>query len=114
MTERADSCVFCRIVRGELPAAVVNRTDGLLAIEDIDPKAPVHVLVIPERHVETFREVGSLPPEESKRLLEFAADTARQVGLEDYRVVVNVGPGAGQTVYHLHWHLLGGRELPFP
>jgi histidine triad (HIT) family protein len=65
--------------------------------------------VIPERHVETFRDVAALEPPEAKGMLEFVAETAREAGLEDYRVVVNVGPGAGQTVFHLHWHILGGR-----
>ncbi len=65
--------------------------------------------MIPERHVETFRDVGEFPPEEAWRMLVFVADTARAAGLEDYKVVVNVGPGAGQTVFHLHWHVLGGK-----
>jgi histidine triad (HIT) family protein len=62
--------------------------------------------VLPERHVDSFREIGEFPPEEASRMLDFVADTARKAGLEDYRVVVNVGPGAGQTVFHLHWHIL--------
>jgi diadenosine tetraphosphate (Ap4A) HIT family hydrolase len=106
--------VFCRIVRGDLPAKVVNRSDGLLAIEDIAPKAPVHILVIPERHLDSFREVEELADGDASRLLRFVAETAAAAGLGDYRVIVNVGPGAGQTVFHLHWHILGGRELPFP
>ena len=67
--------------------------------------------MIPERHIDTFREIHELEPDEAKRLLEFVADTAREAGLEDYRVIVNVGPGAGQTVFHLHWHILGGRQM---
>ena len=67
--------------------------------------------MIPERHVDTFREIHELEPDEAKQLLEFVADTAREAGLEDYRVIVNVGPGAGQTVFHLHWHILGGRQM---
>jgi histidine triad (HIT) family protein len=89
----------------------VRRGDGFVAIRDIAPKAPTHLLVIPERHIETFREVGELDEDESKRLLEFVAETAREAGLEDYRVVINVGPGGGQTVFHLHVHVLGGREM---
>jgi histidine triad (HIT) family protein len=89
----------------------VRRGDGFVAIRDIAPKAPTHLLVIPERHLETFREIGELEAGESKRLLEFVADTAREAGLEDYRVVVNVGSGAGQTVFHVHVHVLGGREM---
>ena len=64
--------------------------------------------MLPERHVDSFRDVGSFSPDESKRMLEFVARTAREAGLEDYRVVVNVGPGGGQTIFHLHWHVLGG------
>lgn len=101
-------------MRGELPAEVVHRSAGLVSIRDIAPKAPVHLLVIPERHLATFREVESFGAEESKRMLEFVAETAEKAGLESYRVIVNVGPQAGQTVFHLHWHILGGRALPFP
>jgi histidine triad (HIT) family protein len=98
-------CLFCDLyAEGEH----VREGDGLVAVRDINPKAPVHLLVIPERHVDTFRDVGALDAEEAKRMLDFVADTAREVGLEDYRVIVNVGPGGGQTVFHLHWHVLGG------
>ena len=92
----------------------MGRADGLLAIEDIAPKAPVHVLVLPERHIETFREVSAFDAEEAKRMLAFVAETARAAGLDDFRVIVNTGPAAGQTVFHLHWHILGGKVLPFP
>jgi histidine triad (HIT) family protein len=87
----------------------VNATEGVVAIRDINPRAETHLLVIPERHVDTFRDVGEFPPEEAQRLLAFVADTARAAGLDDYKVVVNVGAGAGQTIFHLHWHVLGGR-----
>lgn len=89
----------------------MHRADGFVAINDINPLAPVHVLVLPERHVDTFRDISEFPEDEAKRMLEFVADTARKVGLEDYRVVVNVGRGGGQTVFHLHWHILGGTML---
>lgn len=82
-----------------------------MAIRDIAPKAPTHLLVIPERHIETFRDVARLDNGEAKRMLEFVAQTARDAGLEDYRVVVNVGEGGGQTIFHLHWHVLGGRTM---
>jgi histidine triad (HIT) family protein len=82
---------------------------GFVAMRDINPRAETHLLVIPERHVPTFREIGEVPAEEAKRMLEFVARTAHEVGLEDYRVIVNVGEGAGQTIFHLHWHILGGR-----
>jgi histidine triad (HIT) family protein len=107
-------CIFCRILREELPATVVNRTDGFIAIEDINPKADVHVLVIPERHIETFRDIGELSPDEAKRMLDFVAETAKVAGLDEYRLMIFCGAGAGQTVFHLHWHILGGtfRGLP--
>ena len=107
-------CIFCKIVAGDLPATVVNRTEGFLAIEDINPKADVHLLVIPERHLETFRDVGELSEAEAKRMLDFVAETARQAGIDEYRLMIFCGAGAGQTVFHLHWHVLGGafRGLP--
>jgi histidine triad (HIT) family protein len=92
----------------------VNATDGFVAVEDINPKAPVHLLVLPERHVDTFRDVSAFQPDEAKRMLEFVAETAKQAGLTDYRVLVNVGPGGGQTIFHLHWHVLGGKITGMP
>ena len=92
----------------------MRAADGFVAVRDIAPKADTHLLVLPERHVSSFREISEFPAEEAKRMLDFIAETAKEAGLEDYRVVVNVGEGAGQTVLHLHWHVLGGRvqELP--
>jgi histidine triad (HIT) family protein len=92
----------------------VHRAEGFAAIRDINPQAETHLLVLPERHVDSFREVGAFPPEEAVRMLEFVAETARVAGLEDYKVVVNVGRGGGQTVFHLHWHVLGGRITGVP
>lgn len=104
-----EDCLFCTLVReGEH----VHAADGFVAIRDIAPKAPTHLLVLPERHVASFRDVSEFPPGEAKRMLEFVAETAAQAGLEDYRVIVNVGRGGGQTVFHLHWHVLGGVSLP--
>jgi histidine triad (HIT) family protein len=85
-----------------------------VAIRDIAPKAETHLLVLPERHVESFREISEFPPDEAKRMLDFVAETAREAGLTDYRLVVNVGHGAGQMVFHLHWHVLGGRVSGMP
>ena len=104
MPSQRDDCLFCGIVR---EGTYVAQTKGFVAIKDINPKAPVHLLIIPEHHVDSFREIGEFSARESKRMLEFVADTARGVGLTDYRVQVNVGATAGQTVFHLHWHLLG-------
>ena len=106
---RPDDCLFCRLVR---EGDHVHAADGFVAIRDIAPKAPTHLLVLPERHVDTFREVADFPDEEAARMLRFVAETARLAGLEDYRVIVNVGAGGGQTVFHLHWHVLGGGSLP--
>jgi histidine triad (HIT) family protein len=105
----SSECLFCALVR---EGDHVNRIDGFVAVRDLYPKAETHLLVLPERHVDTFRDVDEFPDEEAGRMLRFVADTARQAGLDDYRVIVNVGPGGGQTVFHLHWHLLGGRRLP--
>ena len=107
-------CIFCKIHSGELPATIVNRGEGLLAIEDINPKADTHVLVIPEKHVETFRDIGELNAAEAKAMLDFVADTARKAGLDEYRLMIFCGAGAGQTVFHLHWHILGGRFQGMP
>ena len=104
MPPDASDCLFCRLYR---EGDHVASSDGFVAIADIAPQAPVHLLVIPERHVDTFRDVGAFDGDEARRMLAFVAETAEQAGLIDYRVVVNVGPRAGQTVFHLHWHVLG-------
>jgi histidine triad (HIT) family protein len=101
-----DDCLFCELYKG---GEHVNSAEGFVAIRDINPQAETHLLVIPERHTETFRDIGEFPPDEALRMLEFVADTARAADLEDYKVVVNVGRSAGQTIFHLHWHILGGK-----
>jgi histidine triad (HIT) family protein len=104
-----DDCLFCRLVAdGEH----VYAEDGFVAIRDIAPAAETHLLVLPARHVDTFREIDAFEDAEAGRMLRFVAWVAAAEGLEDYRVIVNVGPGAGQTIYHLHWHLLAGNALP--
>ncbi|HTR33893.1 MAG TPA: HIT domain-containing protein [Gaiellaceae bacterium] len=108
MPELREDCLFCTLVRD---GSHVHAADGFVAINDINPQAPVHVLVLPEHHIDTFREVGEFDADEAKRMLDFVAETAAKVGLTDYRLVVNVGPGGAQTVYHLHWHILGGRDM---
>ena len=101
-------CLFCALYRdGEHVAAA----DGFVAIRDINPQADVHLLVIPEHHVPSFHEIGRFSADEAKRMLEFVAGVAASEGLNDYRVVVNAGAGAGQTVFHLHWHVLGGSSI---
>ena len=106
-----EDCLFCKLVQ---EGDHVAKTDGFVAIRDINPRADTHLLVLPERHVPSFREIGEFPPDEAKRMLDFVAETAREAGLDDYRVVVNVGEGGGQTVFHLHWHILGGQIRGLP
>ena len=109
----AADCLVCRIVAGEIPADVVHRAEGFLAFRDIAPKAPVHILVIPERHVASLDEVEGLDEGERARMLAFIAEVAERAGLIEcgYRVTTNTGPDALQSVFHLHWHVLGGTRL---
>ncbi len=108
------SCLFCRVAAGEIPATVVKRSDGLLAFQDINPQAPTHILVIPTEHIASLddaKDAGVLGD-----LLAFARDVARERGLAGpgYRVVVNTNADGGQTVSHLHLHVLGGRAMRWP
>ena len=106
-------CLFCRIVAGEIPATVVGRGDGFLAFEDIAPKAPVHLLVIPERHVDSIAGIADLDDDERATMLSFVAAVAAAAGLDDsgYRITTNHGADARQSVSHLHWHVMGGTRL---
>ncbi len=110
----AESCLFCRIVSGEIPAQEVYRNDRVLAFRDIAPVAPTHVLVIPVSHVENLGELTD--PALAGALLLAAAEVARREGLEEsgYRVVLNTGRDAGQSVDHVHAHVLGGRNMQWP
>ena len=100
-----EDCLFCKLYReGEHVAA----TEGFVAIRDINPQATTHLLVIPERHIDSFRQIAEFTSDEDKRMLDFIAEVAAENGLTDYRVVVNAGAGAGQTIFHLHWHVLSG------
>ena len=115
MTDPALNCLFCRILTGEIPAKKVYENEHVLAFEDIDPKAPTHVLVIPKRHFAGLKEAQADDAEVIGRCHLAAAEIARQRNIENgYRTVLNVGPGAGQSVFHLHVHLLGGRSLGWP
>jgi histidine triad (HIT) family protein len=110
-------CLFCKVVAGEVPAKVVKRTGEAVAFRDIDPKAPTHVLVIPTQHIPAVRDAKD-PGSDLLlgRLLTFAAQVATELGLDakGYRIVANTGDDAGQTVDHLHFHVLGGRRLTWP
>jgi len=90
----------------------VHAEEGFVAIRDIAPAAETHLLVLPRRHIATFREIDAFPDEEVGQMLRFVAMVAAAEGLDDYRVIVNVGSGGGQTVFHLHWHILAGNLLP--
>ena len=112
----ADACLFCRIVAGEIPATVVLETEDSLAFRDVSPQAPLHVLVIPKRHVASLDEAAPSDAELLGRLALVAAEVARQEGVAErgYRCVVNTNAEAGQTVFHVHLHLLAGRHLGWP
>jgi histidine triad (HIT) family protein len=108
-------CLFCRILRNEIPAKKIYEDEHVYAFEDINPQAPTHVLIIPKRHVRGLKEASPEDAELIGRCHLAAAEIARQRGIEDgYRTVLNVGPQAGQSVFHLHVHLLGGRSLHWP
>lgn len=109
------NCSFCRIISGDDPARIVYRSDGVTAFYDINPQAPTHILIVPDRHIASLTEARPGDVELLGRLLLVARQVAEQVGLSDgYRLVLNTGPRAGQSVYHLHFHLLGGRSLRWP
>lgn len=108
-------CVFCRIAAGEIPADIVESDDDLVAFRDLHPQAPVHVLVIPRRHIASLAEVEPGDGELLAKLFAAPARLARRLGLDDgFRVVTNSGARAGQSVFHLHVHLLGGRDFDWP
>ena len=114
MTESRDSCLFCKIVAGQIPAKIVKRADGLLAFQDINPQAPTHLLVIPTEHIASLSEATD--ERALGRLVAFARDVAREAGIAQrgYRVVLNTNADGGQTVFHLHLHVLGGRAMRWP
>lgn len=109
-------CLFCKIVAGEVPATVVHETKDIVAFRDINPQAPVHVLVITRKHLSNAGELGAVEPELAGKLLAETAAVAAAEGIDEtgYRIAFNTGAGAGQTVFHVHAHLLGGRGLNWP
>ncbi|MBI4213434.1 MAG: histidine triad nucleotide-binding protein [Chloroflexi bacterium] len=112
----ANPCLFCRIASGEIPATVIFRGEGVTAFRDIAPQAPTHVLIIPDQHISGAAEVTGVHDEMVGRLVRVAAEIARQEGIAEsgYRLIVNQGRDAGQSVPHLHVHLLGGAQLRVP
>jgi histidine triad (HIT) family protein len=110
----ADNCIFCKIIRGEIPAAKLFEDDELLAFRDINPAAPVHFLVIPKKHISGPAAVIAEDEQLIGKMLRIGSEIAKKEGIEDFRVVFNNGTQAGQTVFHIHLHILGGRNLSWP
>jgi histidine triad (HIT) family protein len=110
----ADNCLFCRIARKEIPATLVLENEHCVAFRDINPQAPVHILIVPRKHVPSLNEATDA--EMIGRLSLTAAELAKQEGIAEsgYRTVINTNRGAGQTVFHIHLHLLGGRDMTWP
>jgi len=108
----SDDCLFCKIAKKEIPAKIRYEDDMFVAIDDIEPKAPVHILVLPKKHIPS---IAALEDEDAKliaKMILVARDIAKKAGIENgYRLVFNSGPDAGQTVDHLHLHILGGAKL---
>ncbi len=114
MSER--DCIFCKIVREEIDSEVVHDEDEVLAFKDIKGQAPVHVLVIPKQHVASLEEITQLPESVARRLFEVSSMVAQELGVgqSGYAVRINNGPDAGQEIFHLHLHVLGGKSLGMP
>jgi histidine triad (HIT) family protein len=115
-TTEFPDCIFCKIVAGEIPATIVGESNEAIAMRDIAPVGPTHVLVIPRRHVKDATEVGVAEAQLLGALFELANDVAKSEGISEagFRIVANVGDAAGNTVSHLHLHLIGGRDLSWP
>jgi histidine triad (HIT) family protein len=111
-----EDCLFCKIVREEIPATVVHKGDGVTAFRDIAPQAPTHILIIPDEHISGAAAATPAQDQVIGRLVRVAAGLARQEGIEasGYRLIINQGKDAGQSVFHIHLHLLGGKPLPLP
>jgi histidine triad (HIT) family protein len=110
----SESCLFCRIVSGEIPATIVIKTDRVTVFNDITPQAPTHLLIIPNQHFSNMAEVAKADPALVGEIIMIADQVASENGLESYRSNINTGAGAGQSVFHAHLHLLGGRAFGWP
>jgi histidine triad (HIT) family protein len=113
---QASNCLFCRIAAKEIPAEIVHATDRIVAFRDVNPQAPTHILLIPRDHIESAAEITAYQGDLLAELVQAAAHLARAEGIDrgGWRLVTNVGPDAGQSVQHLHLHLLGGRSMGWP
>jgi len=109
-------CIFCKIVSGEIPGDIVYQDDGVLAFRDLGPQAPVHVLVIPKRHISTINDLQSEDAELIGKMYLAAKKIAKQEGMDEsgYRCVMNCNSDGGQTVHHIHLHVLGKRQMTWP
>jgi histidine triad (HIT) family protein len=116
MRSVSEDCLFCSIVAGDIPATVVLETATTLAFRDINPQAPTHVVVVPRAHYPTIAALAQADPGLTAEVLQTASAVAQADGVAEsgYRIVFNTGPGAGQTVFHVHAHLLGGRAMTWP
>lgn len=110
-----EQCIFCKVVNKEAPAQIVHEDELILAFKDIFPKAPVHILIVPKKHIETLDHIEAADKDLIGELFIAAKKIAKEQGVSEtgYRLIFNVGPDAGQTVDHLHLHLLGGGKMPF-
>ena len=109
-----DDCLFCKIVAGDVPGEVVHTTERTVAFRDVDPQAPVHVLVVPRDHHPNAAALAAADPATYAELVQSAAAVANAEGYDEYRLVFNTGAQAGQTVFHTHLHLLAGRSFTWP
>ena len=111
-----DDCLFCKIAAGQIPSKIVYQDEDVVAFEDINPQAPYHILLIPRRHIASMADLTEEDGTLLARLFMVAAKLAHKLGFDEsgYRFVTNVGPDAGQSVFHLHFHLLGGRKFAWP
>ena len=109
-----EDCLFCKIVAGDITGEVVHTTERTMAFRDVNPQAPLHVLVVPRDHYDNAAALASGDPESSAELLRTAAAIATAEGYDDYRMVFNTGPSSGQSVFHTHLHLLAGRSFTWP
>lgn len=109
-------CLFCKIIKGEVPAKIIYRDDVITAFDDINPQAPEHKVIVPQKHIATLNNLEAEDIEIAGHMMQGAAKLAKQLGIADdgYRLVMNCNMNGGQTVFHIHAHLLGGRRLSWP
>ena len=107
-------CLFCKIVNGDIPATLIKKTELITAFNDITPQAPTHILIIPNKHFKNIGEVSMSDPNLTAELFKAASEIASEFGLESYRLNINTGANAGQSVFHAHLHLLAGRAFAWP